>query len=144
VQPGWEWKNGNCYILWVCVWSLRYETCNAHAPTVIVCPAVQYFSHLVSHKPTIYIKKELVKIKRVFSFSLQLLLGTFLVLSRPDQTRCQMNVGLHVKYHYSCQLIMKLKFSPQVFERYSNMKFNENPSSGSPVVPCRRMDGQTW
>jgi hypothetical protein len=27
-----------------------------------------------------------------------------------------------------------------VFEKYSNIKFNENPSSGSRVVPCGRTD----
>jgi hypothetical protein len=27
-----------------------------------------------------------------------------------------------------------------VFEKYSNIKFNENPSSGSQVVPCGRTD----
>jgi len=36
---------------------------------------------------------------------------------------------------------MKLEFSQQVFEK-SNIKFHENPSSGSRVVPCGRMDGQ--
>jgi hypothetical protein len=35
---------------------------------------------------------------------------------------------------------MKLEYSPQIFEKYSNIKFNENPSSGSRVVPCERMD----
>ena len=31
---------------------------------------------------------------------------------------------------------MKLEFTRQIFENYSNIKFNENPSSGSRVVPC--------
>jgi hypothetical protein len=42
---------------------------------------------------------------------------------------------------------MKLEFFGQNFEKYSNTKFYENPSSGSRVVPCgltdRRTDGQT-
>jgi hypothetical protein len=33
---------------------------------------------------------------------------------------------------------MKLEFSRRIFEKYSNIKFNENPSSGSRVVPCGR------
>jgi len=37
---------------------------------------------------------------------------------------------------YSCQILMKLEFSQQIFEKYSNIKFQENPSSGSPVLPC--------
>jgi len=40
---------------------------------------------------------------------------------------------------------MKLEFSGQFFfETYSNIKFRENPFSGSRVVPCGRTDGQTW
>jgi len=38
---------------------------------------------------------------------------------------------------------MKLQFSRQIFEEYSNIKFHENPSSGSRVVPCRRTNRQT-
>jgi len=35
---------------------------------------------------------------------------------------------------------MKLEFCRQILEKYSNIKFHENPSSGSPVVPCERTD----
>jgi hypothetical protein len=38
---------------------------------------------------------------------------------------------------------MKLTFSQQIFEKYSNIKFHENPSCGSRVVPCGKMDGRT-
>ena len=38
---------------------------------------------------------------------------------------------------------MELVFSGQIFEKYSNVEFNDNPSSGNPVVPCGRMDGLT-
>jgi hypothetical protein len=34
---------------------------------------------------------------------------------------------------------MKLEFSQQIFEKVSNIKFNENPYSGSRIVP----DGRT-
>jgi hypothetical protein len=36
---------------------------------------------------------------------------------------------------------MKSEFSWQIFEKYSNIKFRENPSSGSRVVPCGQTDG---
>ena len=42
---------------------------------------------------------------------------------------------------YSCPILMELKFSRQFFEKYSTTKFNENPSSGSRVVPCGQTDG---
>jgi len=38
---------------------------------------------------------------------------------------------------------MKLEFSLQNIEKYSNTKFHENPSSGSRVVPCGQTGGQT-
>jgi hypothetical protein len=37
---------------------------------------------------------------------------------------------------------MNLEFPRQIFEKYSNTKFNENPSCGSRVVPRGRTDGQ--
>jgi hypothetical protein len=53
-----------------------------------------------------------------------------------------MYVGLHVQYRYSCQILMKLEFSRQRFEQYSNIKFHENPSSGSWNLPCGRTQTQ--
>jgi len=47
---------------------------------------------------------------------------------------------------YSWQTLMKFEYSRQIFEKYSNIKFNENPSRGRRVVPCvlkKRTDGQT-
>jgi hypothetical protein len=45
---------------------------------------------------------------------------------------------------YSCQILIKLEFSVQIFEIWSNIKFHENPSSRSRVVvPCERKDRQT-
>jgi len=35
---------------------------------------------------------------------------------------------------------MKLEFSQQISKTYSNIKFHENFSSGSLVVPCRETD----
>jgi len=38
---------------------------------------------------------------------------------------------------------MKVEFCGQIFEKYSNKKFHENPFDGSRVVPYGRTDGQT-
>jgi len=38
---------------------------------------------------------------------------------------------------------MKLDFSRQIFEKYANIKFNENPFSGSLAVPYGRTDRRT-
>jgi hypothetical protein len=45
-----------------------------------------------------------------------------------------MYAGLHVKYPLFFQILMKLQFSRQIFEKYSDIKFHENPSSGSWVA----------
>jgi len=44
--------------------------------------------------------------------------------------------------HYSCQSLMKLQISWEIFKKYSNIKFQENPSSGSQTVACGWIDGQ--
>jgi len=51
-----------------------------------------------------------------------------------------MYISLHVKHRYTCQILMKLEFSRQTFEKYSNIKFHENPSIWSRGVPCGRKD----
>ena len=38
---------------------------------------------------------------------------------------------------------IKLDFSWQIFEKYSNIKFHENPCSGNRVLPCGQTDRQT-
>jgi hypothetical protein len=38
---------------------------------------------------------------------------------------------------------MELGFSRQIFEKVSNIKFNQSPPSGSRVVPCGQTDGRT-
>jgi len=37
---------------------------------------------------------------------------------------------------YFCPILMKLEFYLQFFEKPSNNKYHENPSSGSRVVAC--------
>jgi len=39
---------------------------------------------------------------------------------------------------------MKIEFSRQIFERYSNTKFNRNLSSWNRVASWGRADRQTW
>jgi hypothetical protein len=36
---------------------------------------------------------------------------------------------------------MKLEFFQHIFEEYSNIKFHENPSIGSRVIPYGQTDG---
>jgi hypothetical protein len=48
---------------------------------------------------------------------------------------------LHAKYRLFLSDLMKLEFSEQIFKKYPNIKFHENPCSGSRVVPCGWTDG---
>jgi len=51
--------------------------------------------------------------------------------------------SLHVKYPLFLSDFVKLEFSRQFCEKYSNIKFLENPSSGSRVAPYGQKDGRT-
>ena len=51
-----------------------------------------------------------------------------------------MYIGLHVQYRYSCHFYIKLELSVHIFEKSSNTKFYENPSSGGRVATCGRTD----
>ena len=51
-----------------------------------------------------------------------------------------MFTGLHAKYPLFWLILMKLVFSQQIFEKYSNIKFHETSSSGSRDVLCGQAD----
>jgi len=40
----------------------------------------------------------------------------------------------------SCQILINIECSQQIFEKYSNIKFHKNSFSGSRVAPCGRTD----
>ena len=50
---------------------------------------------------------------------------------------------MYIGTSYYCQILIKTEYSPQIFGKYSNINFHENPSSGSRVVPCGRTGRQT-
>ena len=54
-------------------------------------------------------------------------------------TKCVLVFTLSTRY--SCQILMKYELSGELFDKYSNIKFHENPSSGSSF--SMRMDGRT-
>ena len=51
--------------------------------------------------------------------------------------------GLRVKYYWIFPILIKLEISRKIFWKNLNIKFHENPSNGSRVVPCRLTDGRT-
>ena len=54
-----------------------------------------------------------------------------------------MYIGPHVQYRYSCPILVKLEFSGQIFEKYTNIKFHKNPSIVSRGIQCGQTDRQT-
>jgi len=114
---------------------------------IVFCclPTMQYFSTL-SHKWHDFRKKKvLLNTKCVFWFSLQLLSEIFLILRR-NKRDAVINLRISVAMLsscYSCQVLIKLEFSRQIFEKYSNINFHEYLSIIRRVVPCGRTDGQT-
>ena len=87
----------------------------------MACPALQYISTL-SHNGTIF-WKQLLNTIRVFWFPLQILSTTFLILRRTERDITKNICGFHMKYPYSCQILMKFEFSRHIFEKYLNIKF---------------------
>jgi hypothetical protein len=91
------------------------------------------FFHIISYMAVF--TKTLLNIKCVFWFSLQfclkhlipriILRDTIIYVSRSS---CKVPV--------THQISIKLEFSWQIFDNYSNIKFHENRPIGSRVVPC--------
>jgi len=79
----------------------------------------------------------------VFWFSVQCLSETFLIIWRYGREMIPNVYWFSFKVpHYSCPVLMKPDFFEHIYEKYSNIKFHENPSIGSRVVLCGRMDGR--
>ena len=51
-----------------------------------------------------------------------------------------MYIGLHVRYPLFLFVFNELESPLQILEKYSNIKFDENPSSGRQVVPHGQTD----
>jgi hypothetical protein len=79
---------------------------------------------------TVRLKKKLLNIKCVFRVSLQLMSETFFVLRITERDVIKKCKCLHVKYS-SCPRSMKFEVSRYIFEKYSNIRCHENPSTGS-------------
>ena len=104
----------------------------------VACPAAPCFAHYLT-RDTIFGRK-LLNTKCVFRFSVQILSETFLILTtfQPDITINVDRTSCDVHFFVRLKKIIIFKNFP----KFSSVKFHENPSSGSPVVPCGRTDGQ--
>jgi hypothetical protein len=100
--------------------------------TSVACLAVTYFSTYLIHS-TIF-GKTLLNIKCVFWFSVQLCMKHFSFWEEFSEMLSQICIVFTYSISYSCQILMKLESYRQILEKYSGIKFLENPSSGSWIV----------
>jgi hypothetical protein len=143
VQPLLQWKNSNYYILWVGVYSLKCLAWNARAPCYLwPVQGTIFFPHYLINS-TIF-KKKKVTGRKMRVLILTFFSETFFILRRIERDIKNVYWSSWKNTSYSCLILVKLEFSRQIFEKYSCIKFHENPSSGSRVVPCDQTDGQTW
>jgi len=111
----------------------------------VICglPGSTIFFYIISQTAR-FSKKKLLNLKCVFRESLQLLFEILFHFMKNWARRDRKCIPVFMcNTHYSCRILMKLEFCRQCFEKYSNIKYHKNPSSGSRVVPCGQTDGQT-
>ena len=72
---------------------------------------------------------------------------SFLVINVCNQKKdfmLTLCIGIHVKYPFSCQILMKLEYSRQIFKKYSKSNFTTIRSVGAELFRAeRRTDGRT-
>jgi hypothetical protein len=132
------------YIFWECVCSLRYPACNARASYCHLWPVWFYntFPHYLING-TILGRNYLTQ-NVCFDFPYNFIWNiSHYKTNSARYYHKRTSVFMQIT-RYSCHILMKLEFSRQIFENYSNIKFYENPSNGRRVFPCGRTDGQTW
>ena len=98
MQPSLLWRSNKNYVFWVCVCSLRYPACIAHAGYCHLWHVCLYsiFPHYLT-KDTIF-AKSFLSIKDVLSLSTTSAWN--IPHSQKNWERCdqKMNIGLHVMY----------------------------------------------
>ena len=102
--------------------------------------ALPYFFHIINGTG---FGTKLLNTKYVFLFSLQLLSKTSHSKYNSVKYRHKWAQVFMQSTRYFRQILIKREFSKQIFEKFSNIEFHENPSSGNRVVPFDRPYGLT-
>ena len=112
----------------------------------VACLCVPFFPPTLSHKRHDFRGRggDLLNTKGVFWFSIQLLPETFLILWKIQRDTV---INVHRSSHKVPVILVRFEwnfsFPDRFFKKSSNIKFHENPSSGSWDVSCGWTDGQT-
>jgi hypothetical protein len=100
-----------------------------------LCPVwVYHIFSTLSHKGQDFRKKKLWDKKVCFYFLCKFVCS--IAYSKKNRARCCYKCTRVFMWSARnfCHILTTLEFSRQVFEKYSNIKFHENPSSGSRVA----------
>jgi len=147
MPPLLQWKSNNYYIFWVCIFSLGTQHVMRMRGIIlssVTCPLYHIFPHYLLND-TIFDKKEILNTKCVYWFPLQILSETFLFLrtTERDTIKHAYQSSCKVPTRHTWEIFVKRKLSWQISEKCTNIKFHENPPSGSRAVQCGRTDRQT-
>jgi hypothetical protein len=136
-----QWKSNLWYTFWVCVCSLNYPACNALAPYCNMWPVLLYNTFPPFVINDTIAEKKLLNINWAFWFSLQICMNHFSLYEEFSEMWSKIYILVFSKISIILvQILMEIEFCRQIFEKFSNFIFHENPSSGSQVPPCGRTD----
>ena len=138
MQPLLQWKSSEYYTTWVCVFvALGIQHAMPVHHVVICClPRSTEFFHIISW--TARISKKSYWIQNVcFDFLYIFCLKHFSFWEEFIPISLLMCIGLRVKYPLFLSDFNETWISSTDFRKITNIKFPENPSSGS-QVPCGR------
>jgi hypothetical protein len=140
-------KQNKYYIDWVCVCSLSYPACNVHAPYFYLWRPAPLYNIFPNYN---YLKKRHdFRKTNVFEHKICVLISSANFIwnishSKKNWARYEQK---RISAFMWCTLTLFLSdfnetsiFCIDFRKKYSNIKFHENPSSGSGVVACGRTD----
>ena len=130
-----------CYILLVCVCSIRFTACSAHAAYCYLWLLWLYsiVTHYLVNGMILEGEKHYWKQNVYFDFLYNFCLKHFWLWEELSLSS-QMYTGLHVKYALILSDFNKNWIFSTHFRKIPNVKFNEIPSIGCRIVLCGRAD----
>ena len=143
MQPLLLWKGNKYYTTWVCVCSLNYTACNAHAPYFHLCSAPLYDIFSRYHKRAWFSETNTEYEIGVLIFSTTLIWN--ISHSKKNWARYDQKYLLVLKWSTRNfrQILMKGELPRKIFDKFPNIKFHENLTSRRHVVLYELRDRQT-
>ena len=111
---------------------------------IVICHLARSaeFFNLIAHKRHDFRKKKAIEHKMCVLIFCKTFVKNTAILTTIERDIMKSVYWSSFRVRYSFQFLMKLDFSQQIFEKYSNIKFSENLSTGSQVVQYVQKNGQ--